>query len=149
MSYGCDSTVAYSRSTVDVRHIATDLLGRLRHLQEEEVWRCNCLFGVRFAQSLIHLIDRFIGAIERGHLPAAEQILQVPGVDINEPSKDRRKRGRNALHLACLEGSIDVVQFLLKQPGIKVNEFDQGDKTPLSLALSKRNEEIALLLLER
>ncbi|KAI4898876.1 hypothetical protein NFI96_003769, partial [Prochilodus magdalenae] len=56
--------------------------------------------------------------------------------------------GITALHQACIDGSIEVVSFLLSQ-GANVNQVDNEGWTPLHVAASCGNTEIAEYLLKQ
>ncbi|XP_062853887.1 protein phosphatase 1 regulatory subunit 12C [Trichomycterus rosablanca] len=56
--------------------------------------------------------------------------------------------GITALHQACIDGSVEVVSFLLLQ-GASVNQVDNEGWTPLHIAASCGNQEIAEYLLEQ
>ncbi|KAF5880245.1 protein phosphatase 1 regulatory subunit 12C-like, partial [Clarias magur] len=56
--------------------------------------------------------------------------------------------GITALHQACIDGSTEVVAFLLTH-GAKVNQVDNEGWTPLHVAASCGNMEIAEYLLQR
>eukprot|EP01088_Endostelium_zonatum_P001747 TRINITY_DN1209_c0_g3_i2.p1 TRINITY_DN1209_c0_g3~~TRINITY_DN1209_c0_g3_i2.p1 ORF type:complete len:429 (-),score=121.70 TRINITY_DN1209_c0_g3_i2:97-1383(-) len=55
--------------------------------------------------------------------------------------------GQTALHLACSNGSLDVIQILLEQ-GADVNKQDDNGNTPLHAAVGDGNIECCRLLLD-
>lgn len=59
--------------------------------------------------------------------------------------------GKNALHLACLNGHDKIVEFLLNEPNgfdvFDVNEGDNYGETPLHLASTNRHKNVVSLLL--
>ncbi|KAK7144532.1 hypothetical protein R3I94_010833 [Phoxinus phoxinus] len=56
--------------------------------------------------------------------------------------------GITALHQACIDGSMEMVEFLLSQ-GAKVNQVDSEGWTPLHVAASCGNLEITTFLLQQ
>jgi ankyrin repeat protein len=56
--------------------------------------------------------------------------------------------GRTALHLAALQGNVEIAQLLI-QCGASVNDIYTGYRTPLHEAASKGNSAIAMLLLQK
>jgi ankyrin repeat protein len=72
------------------------------------------------------------------------QVLLDLGWDVNLADED----GETALHLACLEGHLDIVHQLLRA-GVEVNpQTDLGD-TPLALATLQGHGEIVRFLLDQ
>ncbi|TRY61355.1 hypothetical protein TCAL_01796 [Tigriopus californicus] len=59
------------------------------------------------------------------------------------------KGGQTSLHLAVEAADVQMVEFLLKQPGIDVNVKDnKGGKTPLYLAVKSGRQDLAQRLVE-
>jgi len=56
--------------------------------------------------------------------------------------------GRTALHLAALQGNVEIARLLI-QCGASVNEIYTGYRTPLHEAASRGNSAIAMLLLQK
>lgn len=56
--------------------------------------------------------------------------------------------GRSALHLAALQGNVEIARLLI-QCGASVNEIYTGYRTPLHEAASRGNSAIAMLLLQQ
>ncbi|NXI23631.1 ANKR7 protein, partial [Sterrhoptilus dennistouni] len=54
---------------------------------------------------------------------------------------------RTPLHLACVNGCADVVQFLVKKK-CKLNPCDKMNKTPLMKAVEQEHRDCAAILLE-
>ena len=63
-------------------------------------------------------------------------------VDMNQQDYD----GRTALHLACCENHVELVQFLLNVAKVKKNPKDRWNHTPLDEAREKNLTEIIELL---
>ena len=59
------------------------------------------------------------------------------------------KAGRTALHIAVERNDVDLVDFLLQQPGVLVNTKDKkGQQTPLYLAVKNKSPQMVEMLLE-
>ncbi|KAL3866410.1 hypothetical protein ACJMK2_043711 [Sinanodonta woodiana] len=86
--------------------------------------------------------DILPNSIQYGSVDAIEFLLES-GADINYKSK----KGENLLHIACLYGRLDLVNFLhSKQPNL-VNEFDGDERSVgLSVAVGGRVEILEFLL---
>ncbi|KAJ7575484.1 ankyrin repeat-containing domain protein [Mycena floridula] len=56
--------------------------------------------------------------------------------------------GQSELHIAVATGNVDIVQLLLPHPNIQPGLKDVNGCTPLMIAHSNQNSEIAKLLLE-
>lgn len=69
--------------------------------------------------------------------------LKGYGADISQANAD----GRTALHIACCEGDMKVVQRLLKM-GANVHIKDRFDRTPLTDAIEYDRHEIIRVLLQ-
>jgi len=67
------------------------------------------------------------------------------GMDINIGDYDSRR----ALHLACCEGRLGMVEYLLTCENIDVNVVDRFGGTPLEDAIREGHESIAIVLRER
>jgi len=69
---------------------------------------------------------------------------------------DHRREGLNLknnhlltpLHVSCLKNQIRIVEFLLQQPGIKVNAQDYWGRTPLHYASRNNNLKMVSLLVD-
>lgn len=88
----------------------------------------------------------FWGAAYRGDLSAVVKELETyPEVNVNWKTSEAMEF--SALHLAAAADKADVVEFLLKQPGILVNIRDFYENTPLTLACEQGWCQSAKLLL--
>ncbi|KAH6902522.1 ankyrin repeat-containing domain protein [Coprinopsis sp. MPI-PUGE-AT-0042] len=86
-------------------------------------------------------------AVEHGHLACAKALLLLPDTDVNL----RNRIGRSALMHAIEEGHIErpqLLQVLLKGPGIDLNAVDDAGWTALILACYWGYLEAVKLLLE-
>lgn len=70
------------------------------------------------------------------------RVLVDNGLDVNLGDYD----GRRALHLACCEEKLAVIEFLLACPGIDLNPVDRFGGTPLEDAIRENRHTVALLL---
>ncbi|XP_017337654.1 protein phosphatase 1 regulatory subunit 12C isoform X1 [Ictalurus punctatus] len=96
----------------------------------------------------------FLAICASGDLEEAKEMLKEVQVisDGDKPSRQdvvncSNADGITALHQACIDGSIEVVAFLLSQ-GANVNQVDNEGWTPLHVAASCGNIEIAEYLLK-
>lgn len=62
---------------------------------------------------------------------------------LNEPKSD----GFTALHLACLNNYLDIVNLLVKVSEVEKNFRNLNDQTPLHLAIERQNYEIIKILI--
>jgi hypothetical protein len=76
-------------------------------------------------------------ACKKNDVEAVKKYCQMP--NIAELVKEADSFKRTALHHGAHNGSYDVVEELLKVPGINVNVQDKLGYTPLYLAVSGRN----------
>merc|ERR1712204_137132 len=64
------------------------------------------------------------------------------GMDMNMADYDQR----TALHLACCEGHVGCVKFLLETCGVDINVKDRWGQTPLDEASRSENDRITAIL---
>ena len=64
------------------------------------------------------------------------------GIELDDSDYD----GRTCLHLACSEGHIDIVKFLMDNGIMNVNPVDRWGNTPYDDALRGENKELIELL---
>lgn len=72
-------------------------------------------------------------------------IILIPvndNLDVNRPDKE----GNTPLHLACGNGSLIIVQELLKVEKIELDTRNHDNLTPLEVAVQKGYNEVASLL---
>ena len=67
-------------------------------------------------------------AARRGETEATTRLLQL----VDSPTSFRDKCGRNTLHVASMNGHVDVVQLLLRK-GAEANSLDNDKNTPAHL----------------
>ncbi|XP_055275108.1 2-5A-dependent ribonuclease [Moschus berezovskii] len=87
-------------------------------------------------------------AAEKGHVAVVEILLQEMGADVNAWDN----RGRNALIYALLNSDdekVKAVTRLLLDCKVDVNVRGEGRKTPLILAVEKKNLDLVQMLLEQ
>ncbi|CAN8210866.1 unnamed protein product [Coccothraustes coccothraustes] len=80
-------------------------------------------------------------AAASGDLAQVRQGLRKYGID------GRDKAERTALHLACANGHVDVVAFLVENK-CKLNLFDNDNRSPLMKAVQCQQEKCVAILLE-
>ncbi|XP_077035093.1 ankyrin repeat domain-containing protein 26 isoform X6 [Agelaius phoeniceus] len=80
-------------------------------------------------------------AAASGDLAQVRQGLKKYGID------GRDKAERTALHLACANGHVDVVTFLVENK-CKLNLFDNDNRSPLMKAVQCQQEKCVAILLE-
>ncbi|XP_039426334.1 ankyrin repeat domain-containing protein 26-like isoform X5 [Corvus cornix cornix] len=80
-------------------------------------------------------------AAASGDLAQVRQGLRKYGID------GRDKAERTALHLACANGHVDVVTYLVENK-CKINLFDNDNRSPLMKAVQCQQEECVAILLE-
>eukprot|EP01096_Ripella_sp_DP13-Kostka_P001659 TRINITY_DN12012_c0_g1_i1.p1 TRINITY_DN12012_c0_g1~~TRINITY_DN12012_c0_g1_i1.p1 ORF type:complete len:191 (+),score=49.57 TRINITY_DN12012_c0_g1_i1:53-574(+) len=90
-----------------------------------------------FEQTALHV------SCEKGRLEVADCLLRH-GANVNALDAEKR----TALMLASGEGHTEVVKLLLRQPGIKVNDFSDLEQSALSCACRRGRSEVVRALLE-
>ncbi|XP_063252811.1 ankyrin repeat domain-containing protein 26 isoform X2 [Prinia subflava] len=80
-------------------------------------------------------------AAASGDLAQVRQGLRKYGID------GRDKAERTALHLACANGHVDVVMYLVENK-CKLNLFDNDNRSPLMKAVQCQQEKCVAILLE-
>jgi ankyrin repeat protein len=76
------------------------------------------------------------------------QILLHYGGDLNFPKMEFGKDGLTIFHLACQQGAIELVKWLLKK-GVDINQLSLVNlRTPLMFAVERDHLELMLLLLK-
>jgi ankyrin repeat protein len=89
--------------------------------------------------------EDLLKACTSGNLDAFIDIGQSLNTDLQTIKDDL---GRSALHLAALEGHVDILNHLLQTLNFDINSQDTEGSTPLSLAAAKDNEQIVDILLQ-
>ncbi|XP_016350108.1 protein phosphatase 1 regulatory subunit 12C [Sinocyclocheilus anshuiensis] len=105
--------------------------------QKTNRWR------VRFEQTA-----EFLAVCASGDIEEAKEMLREARVQNGEDDivNCANTDGITALHQACIDGSMEMVEFLLSQ-GASVNLVDSEGWTPLHVAASCGNQEITEFLL--
>ncbi|EDO42214.1 predicted protein [Nematostella vectensis] len=85
-----------------------------------------------------------VRAVRSGDLELMKKAMSKPGFCVNAPASG----GRTPLHHAVDCGKIDVCQALV-QRGADVDLEDQGECTPVYIALLKNNKRMVEWLLEQ
>eukprot|EP00035_Acanthoeca_spectabilis_P006379 m.123775 g.123775 ORF g.123775 m.123775 type:complete len:256 (+) comp13477_c0_seq2:1444-2211(+) len=104
-----------------------------------EVYHELIAAGAELKMSSTELGITLCTAAAKGDIESLKRWLDV-GADINSADYDNR----TALHIACVTGQADLIDFLLRQPGIDSGAVDIFGKTPLLEAQSHNHTEAAL-----
>ena len=86
-----------------------------------------------------------VSAIERGYLSELQHILEKSEWDIGSEPLD--SKGQTALHIACANGHLDIIQYLVNKKGCSVTVKDVYGQTPLILSFIKKHWKVANFLL--
>lgn len=81
----------------------------------------------------------FVDAVEKGDTETVKSLAQY--VDLNEADND----GRSPVHVAALEGHIEIVRFFIAQH-VDLNKADKDGQTPVLIAEREGHTEIVKLL---
>ncbi|XP_071111901.1 serine/threonine-protein phosphatase 6 regulatory ankyrin repeat subunit B-like [Haliotis cracherodii] len=80
-------------------------------------------------------------AAQKGHRQVFD-LLVTQGADVSLVDDD----GNNVLHVACLEGHVDIVKYVLSQKVADINSRGQYGSTPLMMAAEKGLRQVFDLL---
>ena len=87
-----------------------------------------------------------VSAIERGDLSELQHVLEESEWDIGSEPLD--SKGQTALHIACANGHLDIVQYLVNKKGCIVTVEDVYGHTPLMLSFINKHWKVANSLLQ-
>ena len=87
-----------------------------------------------------------VSAIERGDLSELQDVLEESEWDIGSEPLD--SKGQTALHIACANGHLDIVQYLVNKKGCSVTVEDVYGHTPLMLFFVNKHWKMANFLLQ-
>ena len=94
--------------------------------------------------------ERAVSAIERGALSELQHVLDKSEWDIGSEPLDAK--GQTALHIACANGHLDIVQYLVTMKGCSVTVENLPGHisiyTPLMLSFVNKHWKIANFLLQ-
>ena len=90
----------------------------------------------------LHLLIEGISSLEQGKVLGLVTTLLQAGYNPNQPDQ----KGRTPLHLACLEGSQELISALI-EANADLTSRDHTGKIPLQYALKPRNKAVVDLLL--
>lgn len=121
------------------RHDRTALMEAIS-CDNHEIIRILVKCGAHMTGSARSLGDQLCSAAARGLFKRLES-YRLGGADLSLPDTS----GRTALHLACLHGHTEVVQYLLKQ-SVDIDEADMLGLTPVDYAQKGGHSEITKLL---
>ncbi|KAL3087462.1 hypothetical protein niasHT_023710 [Heterodera trifolii] len=85
-------------------------------------------------------------AAQKGNLELCK-LLVAKGAKVNQRTKD--KRGIMCLHIACGNGHLPIVKFLLESVGVDIESTDSNGDTALMCALLENNLDIGHYLIAR
>ena len=89
------------------------------------------------------LAAKIIHAASTGDVKGIEHLINLGGVDLlNRGDYD----GRTALHLACAEGNIEVMNMILRKRGVNLSPRDSWGNTPLEEAKKSERTDIVGIL---
>lgn len=88
-------------------------------------------------------VDFLFGAVERGDLPLAQEMIE----DVDNAYYKHDKDGETLLTLAIREGQFEMVKWICEDAVI--NLANEDGETPLTLAIKKQNTAIIDLVMER
>ena len=86
-----------------------------------------------------------VSAIERGDLSKLQHVLEESEWDIGSEPLD--SKGQTALHIACVNGHLDIVEYLVNKKGCSVTVEDVYGYTPLMLSLINKHWKMVDFLL--
>lgn len=87
----------------------------------------------------------FLELIEKHQFEAAKVVLSQAKPDLSQTDA----AGRNALHLACKVGSVEMVELLAGKRGIDMKAADAEGMTPMAYAIAARQSRIVEILHEK
>ena len=87
-----------------------------------------------------------VSAIERGDLFELQYVLEESEWDIGSEPLD--SKGQTALHIACANGHLDIVQYLVNKKWCSVTVKDMYGHTPLILSFINKHWKVANFLLQ-
>jgi len=90
-------------------------------------------------------------AAEKGSMEIIEELLKVPGININEKNSTEKlnTRGETPLMRAIEFYKTDAIKRLLQAPGIDVNSQEKYGFTAMFIAIEWHNQEAMQILLEK
>ena len=87
-----------------------------------------------------------VSAIERGDLLELQHVLEESEWDVGSEPLD--SKGQSALHIACANGHLDIVQYLVNKKGCSVTVEDVYGHTPLMLSFINKHWKMANFLFQ-
>ena len=87
-----------------------------------------------------------VSAIERGDLSELQHVLEESEWDIGSEPLD--SKGQTALHIACANGHLDIVQYLVNRKGCSVTVKDMTRHSPPMLCFINEHWKVVNFLLQ-
>ena len=87
-----------------------------------------------------------VSAIERGDLSELQHVLEESEWDIGSEPLD--SKGQTALHIACANGHLDIVQYLVNKKRCSMTVKDVYGHTPLMLSFINKHWKMANFLFQ-
>lgn len=96
-----------------------------------------CLFKINIADTDIW------DDITSGNIESVKSFLLAKKVSVNE----KNNVGETLLHIACKNGSIEMMKFLIEN-GADLDAKDSSGKTPFDVAVENGHGQLIMILLE-
>ena len=85
-------------------------------------------------------------AASNGHLSTVKYFGKILNCDL---SNTINNRSQNCLHIACIRGRINIVQYLVEECSVDINKQDKEGSTPISLAAQEGHLTVVEYLIKK